>query len=252
MQTTNNQLLKTIGRIHTYEEFLSIYEMARQIGFKNINVDLMLGLPNQTLEDLQESLNKVVKLKPEHISVYSLILEEGTALYNKVSRKELFLPNEDLERKMYWYTKKFLEESKYIHYEISNFALKNYKSIHNTDCWKMKEYIGIGAGASSFLDGKRYTNSMAVEEYIHNNKKTLEEILDSSLEEQEYIMLGLRMLEGINLKDFYNKFNIDFFEKFKTEYEKLSNLSLITSENGYIKLTEKGLDFANIVWEEFI
>ena len=129
MQTTNNQLLKTIGRIHTYEEFLSIYEMARQIGFKNINVDLMLGLPNQTLEDLQESLNKVVKLKPEHISVYSLILEEGTALYNKVSRKELFLPNEDLERKMYWYTKKFLEESKYIHYEISNFALKNYNRL---------------------------------------------------------------------------------------------------------------------------
>lgn len=197
-------------------------------------------------------MNNVVNLKPEHISVYSLILEEGTVLYNKVSKKEIFLPSEELERNMYWYTKRFLEKNNYIHYEISNFALKAFESVHNTDCWKMKEYIGIGAGASSFLEGKRYSNSILIEEYINNNKKTVEEILDNTSEKQEYIILGLRMLEGINVEDFYNKFDIDFFKEFKTKYEKLSNLGLITLENGYIKLTEKGLDFANIVWKEFI
>ena len=212
----------------------------------------MLGLPNQTLDDLQQSLENIVNLKPEHISVYSLILEEGTILYNKVSKKEISLPEENLERKMYWYTKKFLEEKSYIHYEISNFSLKNYESIHNTDCWKQKEYIGIGAGASSFLDGKRYSNSLLIEEYINNNKKTVEEILDDKSKKQEYVILALRTLKGINVQEFYNKFNIDFFQEFNKEYEKLFNLGLIILDNGYIKLTNKGLDFANIVWEKFV
>ena len=252
LQATNNNLLKSIGRIHTYEDFLTIYKSARKVGFKNINVDLMLGLPAQTLEDLQQSLENIVNLKPEHISVYSLILEEGTVLYNKVSKKEISLPEENLERKMYWYTKKILEEKNYIHYEISNFSLKNYESIHNTDCWKQKEYIGIGAGASSFLDGKRYSNSLLIEEYINNNKKTVEEILDDKSKKQEYVILALRTLKGINIQEFYNKFNIDFFQEFNKEYEKLFNLGLIILDNGYIKLTNKGLDFANIVWEKFV
>lgn len=229
-----------------------IYKLAREIGFKNINVDLMLGLPNQTSEDLQKSLRNVANLKPEHISVYSLILEEETLLYNKVLKKELLLPNEDLEREMYWCTKKFLEENNYMHYEISNFALKNFESIHNTDCWKMKEYIGVGAGASSFLEGKRYSNSLSIEEYIKNNKKTVEETLDEKSIRQEYLILGLRMLQGINVQKFYNRFNVEFFQEFNKEYEKLLNLGLIIFDNGYIKLTSKGLDFANIVWEEFV
>lgn len=141
LQSTNNKLLKQIGRIHTYEEFLKIYKTARKVGFKNINVDLMLGLPNQSLEILEQSLEEIIKIKPEHISVYSLILEENTRLFEMVDKGELELPSEELERKMYWKVKNKLEENGYTHYEISNFAKDKYKSIHNSECWEQKEYI---------------------------------------------------------------------------------------------------------------
>jgi len=252
LQTTHDCLLKQLGRIHTYEDFIKTYETARKVGFKNINIDLMLGLPNQTLDDLQQSLEQIVDLKPEHISVYSLILEEGTALYKKVEDKEICMLEDNLEREMYWHTKNYLEKKGYNHYEISNFALKNFESIHNTDCWKQKEYIGIGAGASSFLNNKRYTNSNEIEEYISNNKQELQEVLDEKSKKQEFVMLGLRKLDGINLQEFYDKFNVEFLDEFKKEYEKLLSTGLISFENGYIKLTNKGIDLANVVWQEFV
>ncbi len=141
LQSTKNDLLKEIGRIHTYEEFLKIYKTARKIGFTNINVDLMLGLPNQSLEMLSDTLEEIIKIDPEHISIYSLILEENTKLFEMVNKGELELPGEELERKMYWKVKKMLEEKGYTHYEISNFAKNKYKSRHNSDCWEQKEYI---------------------------------------------------------------------------------------------------------------
>ena len=252
LQTTHNELLKNIGRIHTFEQFLTTYDMARKVGFKNINIDLMLGLPGQSLIDLQKSLEDIVELRPEHISVYSLILEEDTVLYNKVMNKEIALCNDELERKMYWKVKYFLESKGYNHYEISNFALEGFKSVHNTDCWRQKEYIGVGAGASSFLDNKRYTNSSLIEEYIENNEALLEEILDANSKMKEFVMLGLRKIEGISLQEFFDRFCVDFFAVFKNEYEKLFSIGLIVCENNYIKLTDKGIDLANLVWAEFV
>jgi oxygen-independent coproporphyrinogen-3 oxidase len=138
LQETSNELLKQIGRIHTYEEFLETYNLARNVGFKNINVDLMIGLPNQSIQNIKESLNKVITLNPEHISVYSLILEEGTKLYQKYENKEIKLPDDELERNMYWYVKNILENNGYKHYEISNFSKKGYNSKHNMNCWEQK------------------------------------------------------------------------------------------------------------------
>ncbi len=153
LQTTEDKLLKQIGRINTYSEFLDTYENARSIGFNNINVDLILGLPNQSLETLEKSLTEIIKLNPEHISVYSLILEENTRLYNFISEGKIKLPDEEIERKMYWKVKQILELNSYIHYEISNFAKQGYKSRHNSDCWEQKEYIRIWS-SSTFISEK--------------------------------------------------------------------------------------------------
>lgn len=253
LQSTSNILLKSIGRIHTYGQFLETYKMARKVGFNNINVDLMFGLPGQTKNDLQNSLEQIINIKPEHISVYSLILEEGTTLYEKYEKNEIVLPSDEVEREMYWQVKNFLEKNNYEHYEISNFSLNtNYRAVHNTNCWKQKEYIGIGAGASSFLNNKRYSNSLSIEEYIKNNVRTIEEILDKNSKMKEYVMLGLRKIEGINIKEFETIFLVSFFSVFENEFNKLKSEKLLLFENGNVKLSEKGIDLANLVWEEFV
>ena len=178
LQSTNNEILKNIGRIHTYEEFLEGYILARSIGFDNINVDLMIGLPNQTIEKIKDSVEKVINLEPEHISVYSLIVEEGTKIENLLNMNKITLPEEELERNMYWYVKNKLELNGYIHYEISNFAKENKQSKHNVNCWEQKEYIGIGTAAYSYLNNIRYGNTSNIQKYIETqdfkSKKELE------------------------------------------------------------------------------
>lgn len=149
---------------------MNTYENAREIGFDNINVDLMLGLPHQTLDMLKSSLNKVIKLEPKHISIYSLILEEGTKLERMVSHGDMKMIDEELEREMYWETKKILEAEGYVHYEISNFAKPKFMSRHNLSCWEQNEYIGFGVAAHSYIDKKRYSNTENLEEYINNIK----------------------------------------------------------------------------------
>ena len=259
LQSTNDEILKTIGRIHTYKDFLDTYNLARDLGFNNINVDLMINLPGQTMEDVKKSIRNIIALKPEHISVYSLILEENTKLYEMVNSNELTLSSDETEREMYWYIKQKLEENKYIHYEISNFAKKGYESKHNLDCWKQKEYIGVGLGASSYMDKKRYSNTDDLQEYIFNieNNKTnlnliLEEVQSEELEMNEYIMLGLRKIEGINIKDFNEKFNQNIISKYERTFERLAHEDLIQIDDKRIKLTDKGIDLANLVWEEFV
>ena len=268
LQTTNNVLLKKIGRIHTYEEFLETYKLATNIGFENINVDLMLGLPNQTINDLKNSLNDIIKLNPNHISVYSLVIEEGTKINDMLAKGELELPNEEIERQMYWYVKDKLELNGYNHYEISNFAKKGQESRHNINCWKQKEYIGIGVAGHSYLDGIRYSNCLKVEEYIENMndlKDALKEIKNTeskiyeieeiqSLEDKkkEYMLLGLRMVEGINISEFKEKYVDNPIFLYRKELEKLVNENLIVIDADNIRLTNKGLDFANLVWEEFV
>ena len=252
LQSTDNNILKTIGRIHTYEEFLDTYNQALEVGFNNINVDLMLALPFQSMEILTDSLNKVIDLAPKHISLYSLILEVGTPLCNKVMNKELTLPDEEIERKMYWTTKKILEENGYIHYEISNFAKEGFYSNHNTNCWKQEEYMGFGVAAHSFVKGERFSNSEDLEEYINENIVTLNEELSKEELEKESIILSLRMIKGLDIKEFNLKYSVDFEEKYKDIIRKLKEEKLVEIDDGRFHLSEKGLDFANLVVEEFI
>jgi len=252
LQETNNELLKQIGRIHSYEEFLETYNLARNIGFKNINIDLMIGLPNQSIQNIKESLNKVINLNPEHISVYSLILEEGTKLYKKYENKEIELPDEELERNMYWYVKNTLENKEYNHYEISNFSKRGYESKHNMNCWEQKEYVGVGLNAHSYVDGTRYSNTENLEEYIKGSNKIIHEKQTIEDMKKEYMLLGLRKIEGISIQKFEEKFVENPIFLFRNELNKLVEEELLEVDGDIIKLTSKGLDLANIVWEEFV
>ena len=259
LQAVQDNLLKEIGRIHTFEDFQNVYKWAREVGFENINVDLMIGLPNQTLDDVKESTKKVMALKPEHISVYSLILEENTKLEDMVIKGKMELPDDEIERKMYWYVKKALEKHKYIHYEISNFARPGFESKHNSDCWNQNEYIGIGAAASSFMNNARYENTSDLEEYISNieNDKPskniqLQELLDDESKIDEYMMLSLRKISGVNISEFKRKFNQNPIIRYNKILEKLIKEELIEIDGNNIRLSSKGIDLANLVWEEFI
>ena len=284
LQSTNNEMLKQIGRIHTYEQFLETYQMAKAVGFENINVDLMIGLPNQTIEDIKTSLTEVIQLNPTHISVYSLIVEEGTVIAQKIEKKELQEMDEELERNMYWYVKNTLELNGYTHYEISNFAKEGKESKHNMNCWRQKEYIGIGLAAHSYLNYVRYTNTSEMEQYItrmnhlngqivnnilelSNHKETtsleeneknietayeIEELQDVEDRKKEYMLLGLRTIEGVSISKFKEKYIDNPIFLYRKELEKLVEEKLVIIDGDYIKLTNKGLDLANLVWEEFI
>lgn len=237
-----------------------MYKNARKIGFENINIDLMLGLPKQSLEVLKKSLSEIIGLSPEHVSIYSLILEENTKLEEMVNSGKLKMPKEELERKMYWDTKKMLEESGFIHYEISNFAKeRKHISRHNMNCWSQKEYIGFGTGAHSYLEKCRYSNLCDIEKYIENIKtgdfdknRIIHEVQENEEVKKEYMMLGLRKLEGVSIKQFEDKFKENPCFLYKKELEKLEGERLIQIDGDYISLSKKGLDFANIVWEEFV
>ena len=259
LQSTQNNLLKTIGRIHNFEEFLETYKMARKVGFKNINVDLMLGLPNQKISDLKESLEKVLELKPEHISVYSLIVEENTPIADKIEKNELILPEEETERNMYWYVKNTLELNGFHHYEISNFAKKGFESKHNLNCWEQQEYIGIGTSAHSYVENVRYSNTENLEKYIDNieqgtpeNNKIIHEVQNENDKKKEFMLLGLRKIDGIKISEFKKAFGDNPIYLFRNELKKLSDEELIEIDDDIIRLTNKGINLANLVWEEFI
>ena len=259
LQTTNDELLKQIGRIHNFTQFLETYKLAKKVGFKNINVDLMLGLPNQRIKDLKESLEQIIKLKPKHISVYSLIVEDGTPIANKIEKGEMQLPDEELERNMYWFVKNTLELNGFIHYEISNFAKKGYESKHNLNCWNQKEYIGIGASAHSYRDITRYSNTENIEEYIENvnngnfnRNKIIHEVQKEDDAKKEFMLLGLRKIKGVDINLFKNKFGDNPIYLFRNELKKLTDERLLIIDDNNIRLTNKGLDLANLVWEEFI
>lgn len=259
LQTSNDNLLKLIGRIHNFEQFLQTVNLAKLAGFTNINVDVMIGLPNQTIYDVEDTLNKIIKLDVTHISVYSLIVEEGTKIEKLLDNDTLKLPDEEIERYMYWFAKRKLEENGYIHYEISNFAKIPYRSKHNLDCWNQKEYIGFGVSASSYEEGIRYRNKDEIEEYIKNIEADEERknvIIDEKQDKQtmmnEYMILGLRKITGININEFRRKFEVSPLYKYNKELTKLVREGLINIDTNNIRLTKKGLDLANLVWEEFI
>ena len=252
LQSSCNNILKQIGRIHDFKQFLDTYNLARKVGFKNINVDLMIGLPNQTMQDVEDSLKEVIKLEPEHISVYSLIIEEGTKIEQMIKSKELIQLDEEIERTMYWKVKNTLQKSGYSHYEISNFSKKGYKSKHNTDCWNQKEYIGLGVAAHSYLNKTRYSNTENLLKYIEKNERTIHETQDKFSEMKEYMLLGLRKISGVNIQEFKNKFIENPIYIYRDELNRLVKNKLIEIDTNYIKLTKKGIDLANLVWEEFV
>lgn len=259
LQSTNDKLLQQIGRIHTYQEFLDAYHLIEKVGFKNINIDLMLGLPNQTIQDLKESLNKVIKLNPNHISVYSLIIEEKTKMAKLLEEGKIKLPEEEQERSMYWYVKNTLELNGYKHYEISNFAREGKESRHNMNCWNQEEYIGFGVAAHSYINNVRFSNTSNVEEYIENilsenNEKNVNIEEEQTLEDKrnEFMMLGFRKLDGVNVSKFKEKFKENPIFLYRDKLNKLVEEGLIEVDLNNIKLTNKGLDFANLVFEEFV
>ncbi len=259
LQSANDDILKLIGRIHNYKEFERTIKYAREVGFRNINVDTMIGLPSQNIYDVEKTLINLINLEIPHISVYSLIIEPNTKLEKMVNKKEVELPDEEMERYMYWYAKRKLEESGYLHYEISNFAKVDRRCKHNIDCWNQNEYLGFGVSSASYENKVRYVNTSSIEDYINNikNKQNfknvrIEEKQTKKMMMNEYMMLGLRKINGVNLNAFQIKFGENAIDVFNKKITKLLEENLVQLNSGNIRLTNKGLDLANIVWEEFV
>lgn len=246
LQSANDDELKFLGRIHTFDMFLKTFEDAKKAGFENINVDLMFSLHQQTLEKWLYTLNKVTELKPTHISAYSLIVEEGTPFYDM----ELDLPDEEADRAMYYGAVDLLKAKGYKHYEISNFALEGYECKHNVKYWERENYLGFGCGASGMYNNVRYQNTYDVEEYIKNNIVSKEELTkDDAM--AEHIFLGLRKTDGFNIEKFNSIYNVDFEKKYSGQIEKFTRLGLLeVGEN--CRLTREGLSVSNSVMCEFI
>ena len=257
LQTTNDNILKEIGRIHSFEEFKKNYNQARKAGFKNINVDLMFGLPNQSMKDWKVSLEDVMSLEPDHISAYSLIIEEGTCFYNLYNNDKLNIPNEEEERSMYLFTKGFLKDYGYNQYEISNYAKVNKECFHNKVYWKCNEYLGLGVSASSFVDEKRFKNIDDIKIYIekiNNNEDVTEEIHVNNINDdmEEFMFMGLRMIEGINLKIFKKRFGKDVFDIYDEVIKNNIKKGLLVVDSEKLYLSEKGIELSNYVMSDFI
>ncbi|MDU5720632.1 MAG: radical SAM family heme chaperone HemW [Clostridium butyricum] len=257
LQTTNDNILKEIGRIHSFEEFKKNYNQARKAGFKNINVDLMFGLPNQNMKDWKVSLEDVMSLEPDHISAYSLIIEEGTCFYNLYNNDKLNIPNEEEERSMYLFTKGFLKDYGYNQYEISNYAKANKECFHNKVYWKCNEYLGLGVSASSFVDEKRFKNIDDIKIYIekiNNNEDVTEEIHVNNINDdmEEFMFMGLRMIEGINLKIFKKRFGKDVFDIYDEVIKNNIKKGLLVVDSEKLYLSEKGIELSNYVMSDFI
>lgn len=257
LQAIQNHHLKYIGRIHSYEEFEKNYLEAKEVGFDNINIDLMYALPNHKKEEWKESLDKIISLNPSHISAYSLILEEGTKLYEMYDNEEFSLLDEDTDIEMYNYTINKLKENGYNQYEISNYS-KEYKECkHNIIYWKCDNYLGLGPGASGYIGDIRYNNISDLNEYNHKisqNIKPIEEetILSEKDKIEEFIFMGLRMNEGISLKVFKERFSISIEDIYKEPIEKLIDSKLLELDKDNLKLTQKGREISNTVFIEFI
>lgn len=257
LQAVQNSLLKDIGRIHSFKQFEENFKLARKVGFNNINVDLMFGLPNQRVDEWKESLEVIANLNPEHISAYSLIIEEGTAFYKLWERNKLILPSEDDERTMYEITKSILTEHGYHQYEISNYAKEGFECYHNKVYWKCDEYLGLGSASTSFIDGKRIKNIENVKKYIdriNSGEEVSEEITENTIEDsmEEFVFMGLRILSGISLNEFKKRFGVNIESIYKDVIEKNINKKLLVLENDTLRLTEQGIELSNSVMSDFI
>lgn len=266
LQSTDDKELKSIGRIHTYEQFISSYEMARRAGFDNINIDLIEALPDQTIASWENTVRKVIDLQPEHISAYSLILEEGTQLYDAVEKERKQgidrVPCEENERDMYYLTNELLEKAGYLHYEISNYAKKGFECRHNLSYWSPDNYIGFGIGAASYVNDVRYKNIDDIDEYMMHlsepNHIDLSKIhvdvsqLTKENKMEEFMFLGLRRTDGISKNEFYRRFGVKYDTIYGKVTKKFLEQELLIHVDDRIFLSERGIDVSNSVMCEFL
>ena len=289
LQSADDKELKYLGRIHSFDSFLKSYQRARQAGFKNINVDLMSALPGQDVYSWKNTLKKVMMLKPEHISAYSLIIEEGTPFYERFGEPQRKLdcgaqmagtlpapktaaevaaraavmtlpdlPAEDTDREMYHLTKEMMSAHGYERYEISNYAKKGYECRHNIGYWTGVEYLGLGLGASSYTYGYRYHNTENLQEYLSLNLyeggAAARDIEELSLEDkmEEFMFVGLRMMKGVSGSEFLDRFGQNMWNVYGDALKKLEQQGLIEVDAPMVRLTELGIDVSNVVLSEFL
>ncbi len=256
LQTTHDSLLKVLGRIHTYQEFYENYQAAREVGFKNINIDLMSGLPGQTIKLYEQTLRDVLLLAPEHISAYSLILEEGTPFFDEESIHEM-LPKEEEDRQMYGMTKRILKEKGYHRYEFSNYGKSGKECRHNLGYWDDIPYLGFGLGASSYYEGARFKNTDRLADYLKNpwqpfSKREEYHILSQKEHREEFIFLGLRKTEGISEERFEKLFGKSIESYYGEILKKYEETGHLIREAGNIRFSDKGIDVSNYILAEFL
>ena len=259
LQSTDDDELRLLGRIHTYEDFLDSYAMVRKSGFTNVNIDLMSAIPKQKISTYERSLDELIKLNPEHISSYSLIIEEGTNFYQKYSENAPLvrdLPSEDEDRAMYELTSFRLAEAGYKRYEISNYAKKGYHSRHNTSYWERIPYLGFGVGASSLFENERHDNVGNLKEYIKNAgiSDIRRNITKLSLRDEmsEFMFLGLRLTDGVSKTNFSQNFTFTVEEIFGDIIKKHINNKLLIDNGEFLMLSARGLDISNYVLSDFL
>ncbi len=254
VQSIHENELKILGRIHNCSDFVESYSLARDCGIENINLDLMYGIPEQTPESFEKTLDTVLALSPEHISLYGLILEEGTPFYDL--KESLNIPEEDTECDMYYMAAEKLSSAGYSHYEISNYAKSGFECRHNLKYWHNESYVGVGASAYSYLDGMRFGNSSEIDEYLSPLREKYiqkEPINDPDSEAYDYVMLGLRLSEGISLSDYKSRFGYDFLtEERRKSIKKYSELGMVESCNDRLRLTERGFYISNRILTDLL
>lgn len=257
VQAWQNRLLKDLGRIHTIEGFLENYKAVREAGFENVNVDLMFALPNQTMADWQETVRNIISLQPEHISAYSLIIEEGTPFFDRYEKGQLEPASEELDREMYHWAVDYLAEKGYEQYEISNFAKKGKQSRHNRIYWQAEEYLGMGLGSHSYMEGERFHNIYDLQEYIAANGDVslLKEDIEIITEEDalaEFMFLGLCLTEGVSFARFRERFGKEMQEVYGGQMKELKQEGLLEEDAEGIRLTRRGIDVSNVAFEKFL
>ncbi len=262
LQSADNSLLRTLGRIHTWEVFLREYREARAAGYDNVSIDLMYGLPGQTFDVWEDTLTKVIQLSPEHLSAYSLIVEEGTPFWDRYHEDDmtkrrgdrpLFLPDEEEEDRMLDALKEKLSDIGMYRYEISNYAKPGRESRHNTGYWKRREYAGFGLGASGQIGKMRFKNQSSLEQYLKKDSSREEEaVLTLEEEISETMILGLRMTEGVDLIRFEEQFHEQVQERFAEQIREFTDAGLLELTPTHLRLTDRGLDVSNLVMCSFL
>jgi oxygen-independent coproporphyrinogen-3 oxidase len=253
LQSALDDELKLLGRIHTFEEFLKEYKAAKSLGFENINIDIMQALPGQTVGKAMRTVKTVASLEPEHISAYSLIVEEGTPFFERYGAHPELLPDEGTDRAIYHGTEEMLASAGFVHYEISNYAKPGFECRHNKGYWTGTDYIGMGLGAASLLDGVRFGNARTLEEYVSCFKDpSTVETLTGKDRMAEFFFLGLRMTEGVERAEFLRRFGIPADEVYGDVLRKHVAAGLLKDDGKKISLTERGIDIRNTVMCEFL